>query len=177
MPTSALMVDPGVAAQSPKGYSDRELKEIAATVPAIYDRIKEGATEKDFLDMRLSADPKDRQMGETYAHLFRDAPSSNPLAAAYDGTDLVVDKGNHRVRAAREVGVPVLPVWVSASSEAQLDRVEHACARRIEREGASAYRDAHLAHEKTIAFERNGPRERWLGEVRERDWHTPERER
>ncbi len=177
VPTSALKVDPAISAQSPKGYSDRDLKEIAATVPAVYDQIADGMTEKDLLVLRSSADPEERQVGETYAQLFCDLPSSNPLAAGYDGTDLVVDKGNHRIRAAREIGVPVLPVWVSAPSEAQLDRVEDACARRIEREGASAYRDAHLAHEKTILFERNGSRGSALVESREWERHMPERER
>lgn len=177
VPTSALFVDPDVSSQSPKGYTPQQLQEIAATVPAIYDQIADGRTEQDFLDMRLSTDPKARAMGDTYNHLFRDSPSSAPLAASYDGTDLIVDKGNHRVRAAREIGVPVVPVWVHAPTEADLDRVENACNRRLEREGATTYRDAHTAHETRVAYERPAGRERMRGEHVERDWQFPERER
>lgn len=177
MPTSALQVSAEIAFESPKGYSQLELQEIAATVPAIYDRIADGWTGPQFLNLRLSHDQNERRLGDTYAALFRDAPSSQPLAAAYDGTDLVVDKGNHRIRAAQSIGVPVLPVWVSAPDVAQLDRVERACNRRIEREGAAAYRDAHIAHEVSAGYERPTSRERLLGEHLERDWQTPERER
>jgi hypothetical protein len=147
VPTSALWVDPAISPQSSKGYSDRELQEIAATVPSIYDLMDDGWTEQDFLDARLASDPKQRRLGETYAQLFSDSPSRSPLAASYNGADLVVDKGNHRIRAARSVGVPVVPVWVSAPSEQDLDRIDAACARRIEQEGAAQHRAGHMKHE------------------------------
>jgi len=175
VPTSALRVDSDIATQSPKGYTERDLQEIAATVPAIYDRIADGWTRGDFAAARWSQDPKEQQLGATYSHLFEVSPSSATLHASYDGTDLIVDKGNHRIRAARRIDVPVLPVWVSAPTETDLERVDQACALRIEREGATAYREAHLAHETTLQNERTvlgghgrGP------EGRERESRGPE---
>lgn len=152
VPTSALLTDPATGQTSPKGYSQQELREMAATVPAIYDRLGAGATAQDLVDLRQSPDPKDRQLAATYSQLFQDSPSSHPLRASYDGADLVVDNGNHRVNAARDIGVPVLPVWVSAPTEAELARVEDACNRRIDREGARAYAEAHQAHEHSLSW-------------------------
>ena len=146
VPTSALWVDPSVSAGSPKGYSERDLQEVVATVPAIYDRMADGWTEADFVSARASGDYRTRQLGDTYSRLFQDSPSSAPLAASYDGRDLVVDKGNHRIREAQKLGIPVLPVWVSAQTEAELDRVDGACARRAQREGTVPHRSAHASH-------------------------------
>ena len=160
VPTSALRVSPDIAEDSPKGYSKRELQEIAAAVPTVYDRIAGGSSEQDFLDLRSSADPQDRRVGDTYSKLFRASPPSAPLAAAFDGKDLVVEKGNHRIRAARAAGVPVLPVWVSAPTDADLSRFEGACASRIEREGSGAYRHAHAVHEAACGRERLSGQER-----------------
>jgi hypothetical protein len=160
VPTSALRVDAAVAAPSPKGYSERELREIAATVPAIYDRIADGWSPGDFAAARWSRDPQDQQVGQTYVTLFQTSPAGKSLAAVYDGMNLVVEKGNHRVRAARSIGVPVLPVWVSAPNTDDLDRVEVACARRIEREGSTTYREAHKLHESARQPRRQQLRER-----------------
>jgi hypothetical protein len=99
VPTSALRVDGLVGMQSPKGYSEQELQEIAATVPAIYDRMAGGWSPEDFEAARWSQNQRDRVLGETYAFLFRDTSSSDALSASYDGEELVVDRGNHRVRA------------------------------------------------------------------------------
>lgn len=175
VPTSALLVDADVAKDSSHGYSERDLQEIAATVPAVYDRIADGWLPSDFAKARFSQDPKQQQLGETYTKLFEDTPTSAPLAASYNGTDLVVDKGNHRVRAARSIDVPVLPVWVHAPTEADLDRVDNACARRIEREGATQYREAHELHESSREVERTVFRDRAREpEGRERDTSGPE---
>ncbi len=120
---------------------------MAANVPAVYERIEEGYSDREFLGLRFSLDPQERSMGDTYNHLFRVSPSSASFAAAYDGKDLVVVKGNHRIRAAQQVGVPVVPVWVRASSTEELNRVEAALDRRMEREGTGQYAHAHLCHE------------------------------
>ena len=45
VPTSALAVDHRVTA-SAKGYTDLDLREIAATVPALYDRMAAGTSER-----------------------------------------------------------------------------------------------------------------------------------
>jgi hypothetical protein len=177
VPTSTLRVDDSITTESPKAYTQSDLQEIAATVPAIYERIRDGRTPREFLDMRTSPDLNERALGETYAQLFRSTPSSNPLAATLDGNNLVVDKGNHRIRAAQALGVPVLPVWVSAASETQLDRVEGACNHLIEREGATADRDAHAAHETVPGHERGPSREGLRSEQLAREPKLPERER
>jgi hypothetical protein len=147
VPTSALRVDADVAAVSSKGYSQRELEKIAATIPAVYDRMGNGWVPADFIAARWSQYPQDQRVGQTYVKLFQDSAAGSSLTATYDGTDLVVGKGNHRVRAARSIGVPVLPVWVIARTGADLDRVESACGQRIEREGAAIYREAHKLHD------------------------------
>lgn len=177
VPTVVLRVDDTVAAESPKGYTQGDLQAIAATVPAIYDRIGDGSTGKDLLDMRKSSDPRERQLGETYAQLFRSTGSSNPLAASFNGTELLVDSGNHRIRAAQKLGVPVLPVWVSASSVEQLGRVEDACNRLIDNQGAGVYREVHDAHKTAIGYEQAPSRERFRSERVERLQTLPERER
>ena len=77
---------------------------MAANVPAVYERIAAGYSDREFLGLQFSLDPQERSMGDTYNHLFRVSPSSASFAAAYDGKDLVVVKGNHRIRAAQQVG-------------------------------------------------------------------------
>lgn len=143
VPTSALRIDHGIAPQSPKGYTDRELKEIAATVPAIYDCISHGWSEPDFTVAARSGDRNLRQLGVTFERLFADPPNEHRLEASFDGRDLVVDRGNHRVLAARRIEVPVLPVWVRTPTPQEGARVEADCARVIEDHGAGYYLDAH----------------------------------
>lgn len=134
VPTTALWVDPSIAPESPKGYTAQDLRHVVKTIPHVYDCIDAGALSADFQAMRTSGDPAERQIGETYALLFSDSPSRAPMTAHYDGTNLIVDNGNHRVRAAYDADIRVLPVWVSASTTAELDVVEQACARRRDRE-------------------------------------------
>lgn len=175
VPTSALRVDSAIASESPKGYSQRELQEIAATIPVVYDCISSGWSPADFAAARWSDDQRAHQLGETYAKLFSDGPGGAPLTASYDGTDLVVNKGNHRVRAARSIDVPVLPVWVSARSAAEIDRVAEACTRRIDREGSTEHRMAHELHGVNLLTERTVLREQARDpEGRERESHGPE---
>ena len=147
IPTSALKVDPGISSASSHGYTEQQLQEIAATVPAIYNCIDQGWSEADFNEAARSSDARDRQLGETFERLFGDANGSS-LLATFDGRDLVVQKGNHRVLAARSIDVPVLPVWVSAATHEDLDRVSEACGHRIQQEGGSAYLEAHHKLEK-----------------------------
>jgi hypothetical protein len=160
VPTSALKVDSDISPRSPKGYSARDLQEIAATVPAVYDRIAEGWQPVQFAAARWSADFRDQQLGETYCHLFQNSPASASLRADFDGRDLVVDKGNHRIVAARNIAVPVLPVWVTAHTEADLDRIEQVCSQRIDREGATLYRQAHEVNDRNAQPGRNTLSER-----------------
>lgn len=159
VPTSALAVDPDISVDSPKGYSERELQEIAACIPAVYERIGSGYRDADFQKMSQSTNPRERFMAKTFSTLFVDSDSSTPFRASYDGTDLIVDSGNHRIRSARSIDVPVVPVLVSAPSEVDLDTVERLCSRRIEREGAEEYLTAHEALEAERSHERRVTRE------------------
>jgi hypothetical protein len=175
MPTSALKVDGDLSPESPKGYSENDLQEIAATVPAVYDRIAAGWHPSEFAAARWSTDSRDQQLGETYCHLFQNLTASASLRADFDGRDLVVDKGNHRIVAARNIAVPVLPVWVTAHTEAGLDQIEQVCAQRIDREGATPYRQAHELNDRNSQLARTTPRERAGDqEGREREALGPE---
>ncbi|MDR1386517.1 MAG: hypothetical protein LBJ44_02795 [Propionibacteriaceae bacterium] len=136
VPTSALWVDPAVAADSSHGYSEARLRDIAAAVDQVNQRRAQGWTPDQFAAARQSDDPGLSRLGDTYARLCQ-SPSGEALRADWDGHDLKVDAGNHRVRAARAIGVSHLPVWVAAPTEAELDRVEQACARRRQREDPS----------------------------------------
>ena len=66
VPTSALRVDSDVSSSSPKGYTKEQLQEIAATVPAIYDRLNQGWTGSDFQAAAQSSDPRSQQLGKTF---------------------------------------------------------------------------------------------------------------
>ena len=146
-PASALYVDPSVAQASTKGYTHGEMREIAATIPAVYDRMGQGWSEGDFNAARWSADPKERQIGDTYHRLWQNTDVSQSLHAHYDGRALAVDSGNHRIRAAQEIGVPVVPVWVEASDQSELDRIEAACDQLSRDEGSLHYTQVHQQHE------------------------------
>jgi hypothetical protein len=165
VPTSALHVDPAISVQSPK-YSQQELREIAAAVPAVYDKIAQGWMPGDFAAAQWSQDPKEHQLGTTYNCLFNGS-TGQALSASYDGQNLIVDSGNHRILAARSIGVPVLPVQVSAHTDTALNQVEQACSRRIEKEGFSQYRDAHFKD----AQNRNARQQ--ISKERERELRTP----
>jgi hypothetical protein len=160
VPTSALKVDDDISSESPKGYTEHDLQKIAAAVPAVYDRVAAGWLPDEFAAARWSADSRDQQLGETYCHLFQDLPASGSLRADFDGRDLLVDKGNHRIAAARSIAVPVLPVWVTAQTDADLDRIERACSQRIDRERATPYRQAHELNDRNAQQLRSDSGER-----------------
>src|SRR6478752_4703258 len=100
-----LRVDLPEGSTSPKGYSDRELEDIAAQIPRVYDALLSGATPDQLLACRQSPDPRQRAMGETYAQLFGRVPGAQGLTADWDGGALVVASGNHRARAAARIGI------------------------------------------------------------------------
>lgn len=139
VPASMLHVDPSIAQQSPKGFSEQDLRRIALDVPEVYRRMGQGWQEADFARARQSADPQDRAIAETYDKLWRDSSVSQSLHAHADGQQLEVDAGNHRIRAAQSAGVPALPVNVHASSAPELSRAESMCEQRLALEGSSQY--------------------------------------
>jgi hypothetical protein len=120
VPSAALVVDADVARTSPKAGRG-EIEQWMRDVPKIYARLQAGATDADFHRMSTSpASPEERQLAETYRNLFSTSASAQPLRAELDGGQLRVVAGQHRVRAAQETGVPLLPVHVAAPDEAQL---------------------------------------------------------
>ncbi|HVY09530.1 MAG TPA: hypothetical protein VHB18_05235 [Mycobacteriales bacterium] len=123
VPVSRLQVDSSVAATSPKGYSDAELRQAMRDVPEIYAMLDRGVPPREILDLRGHSDPHLRSVGTTYGHLFGATPSSQVLAADVVNGQLEVTKGNHRIRAARQAGVEVLPVEVAAQTAEELDAV------------------------------------------------------
>lgn len=140
VPTSLLRVDPSIAQQSPKGYSHDDLRRIAATVPLVYDKMGQGWQEADFQRAKQSSDPQAKLLGQTYQTLWREPAMSQSLHAHPHQQFLDVDAGNHRIRAAREVGTAAVPVHVTAENNEQLNQAENACEERLRLEG-----NAHLS--------------------------------
>jgi hypothetical protein len=124
VPPSRLTVDPSINEQSPKGYSRRDLQEIAASIPAVYDELARGKSDADMVLARSSSDPREHGLGETYVKLFRDGSSASPIRAHLEGNRLVVDSGNHRVRSAQDIDIPAIPTIVRAPDEETLTHVE-----------------------------------------------------
>jgi hypothetical protein len=139
-------MSPGIVANSPK-YSQQELQKIAATVPMVYDRMAQGWSDGDFDAARQSADPTEQQIGRAYHMLWQNPAPSVSLHAHLEGNVLEIDSGNHRIQAAQQIGVPVVPVNVSAPTRQELDRIETSCQQQIRREGNVSYRQAQEMHE------------------------------
>jgi len=135
VPTSLLRVDPSIARQSPKGYSHDDLRRIASTVPLVYEKMGQGWTEADFQRARQSNDPQEKMLGQTYQTLWRDPAASQSLHAHPTQQSLEVDAGNHRVRAAQDVGTPAMPVYVTAENAQHLNLTESACEEQLRLEG------------------------------------------
>ena len=148
VPTSALRQD-GTLAASPKATRE-QMRSYVGPVPEVYERLQRGATEADFAAMRQSADPKERAVGDTYHHLFSPSGYDHRIEADYENGQLVVQRGRHRVEAAREAGLDYLPVHVRAPDERTLGAVTgqaerqveavHPGTREVQRELDAAYR-------------------------------------
>lgn len=127
VPTGQLRQDDQVA-PSPKATPE-QMRAYMAQVPAVYERLGAGARAEDFYRMRASPDPRTRAVGDAYHHLFSPAGADHRLEAEMvDGKGFVVTRGRHRVEAARELGLPYVPVHVRAPDEPSLD----AATRRLE---------------------------------------------
>ncbi len=123
VPPEDLSVDPDVAIESPKA-SNSDISRWMGNVPRIYEMLAQGATDVDFHRMATApTSPAERELGETYRHLFSDSPSAQPLRAELDAGHLTVRSGQHRVRAAQNAAVPLIPVHVAARDEATLVEV------------------------------------------------------
>jgi hypothetical protein len=109
---------------SPRGYSPHEFRLIARSIEDVYRRMDAGADPHELLALRESNDPRERRVGDAYLSVFRGSESSHPLRADVVDGRLIVDSGNHRIRAAQELRLCAVPVEVRARSQAELDRVE-----------------------------------------------------
>ena len=107
----------------PSAKATREqMRGYMRNVPVVYDRLRSGATEADFEAMRASADAQRREIGDAYYHLFSPSGYNHRIEADYiDGQGLVVQRGRHRVEAARELGINYLPVHIRAEDQQTLN--------------------------------------------------------
>jgi hypothetical protein len=120
VPIGQLQQDDSVT-PSPKA-TDTQMRAYMAEVPAVYEKLAAGATAADFQKMRTGSDARTRAVGDTYHHLFSPAGIDHRIEAdQIEGRGLVVTRGRHRVEAARELGLPYLPVHVRAADDRILD--------------------------------------------------------
>lgn len=131
VPTSELRQDGSL---DPSAKATREqIRGYMRNVPAVYSRLRSGAAEAGFEAMRTGADPQELEIGDTYYHLFSSRGYEHRIEADYiDGQGLVVQRGRHRVEAARELGVGYLPVHVRAADQRTLDEVAGRAEERVE---------------------------------------------
>src|SRR5438105_8200834 len=102
-------------------------------VPAVYGRVRSGATEADFEAMRASAHRQERDIGDAYYHLFSPRGYDHRIETDYiDGQELVVQRDRHRVEAAREIGVGYFPVHIRAADQQTLTMVAGRAEERVE---------------------------------------------
>lgn len=128
VPVWRLQNDPALG-PSPKGYGRDEMREWMRCVPELYRLRAQGYGPNEFARMRTQPrNARERLLGETHASVF-EASSVAPLRADLTGDALRVQAGRHRVQAARDAGVPVLPVSVAAPDEARLCQLERECER------------------------------------------------
>jgi hypothetical protein len=122
-------------ADSPRGYSRAELLDVARAIDDARRRLDRGTSPDDLLALRRSVLREERLAGEAYAAVFRGSNSTHPLRADLVGGRLIVDAGNHRIRAAQELGIRAVPVEVRARDTRALDRIEAASRLRIRQAG------------------------------------------
>ncbi|MGV1004574.1 MAG: hypothetical protein ACOYEV_07365 [Candidatus Nanopelagicales bacterium] len=120
VPTGQLKQDDQVR-PSPKASAD-QMRAYMAQVPAVYEKLQAGTDATGFQQMRASRNAQTRAVGEAYHHLFSPAGIDHRIEAeVIEGEGLVVTRGRHRVEAARELGLPYLPVHVRATDDRTLD--------------------------------------------------------
>jgi hypothetical protein len=105
---------------SVKGYPHDEVVRWMRQVPAIYRQIGTGKHATTYLAERDAPDPETQVRARTAVQLLEDSPSSRPLLATLQDGRLAVTDGHHRIAAARDAGVPVIPVQVSARTDGEI---------------------------------------------------------
>lgn len=130
VPTRMLEQDdaPSRSAKS----TEEQLRGFVAPVPLIYEKLRAGATEVDFARMRRSQDSDERAAGDAYHYLFSPLGRDGRIEAEWQDGRLVVQRGRHRVEAARVLGVEVLPVHVRAQDERRMSEATDRPERQVE---------------------------------------------
>ena len=120
VPTGRLQQDEQVMPSAKA--TPEQMRAYMAQVPTVYDKLGAGARADDFRQMRASRDPQTRAVGDAYHHLFSPDGADHRLEAeVVEGKGLVVTRGRHRVEAARDIGLPYVPVHVRAPDDRTLD--------------------------------------------------------
>ena len=120
-----------------------QLESYARNVTEIYRRLAAGLTPKELETIRLTgASPEERELGETFHQLFSEDGRDGRIEAEFVNGHLIVQRGRHRVLAAQNGGVPILPVHVRAQDETTM----RALSARIEREVAKSNPEALTQH-------------------------------
>ena len=187
VPVEWLELDPATSS-GPGHYSPEQYRLFMEHVPEIHRRLLAGQTDQEFHHMmEVPANQEEREIGETYRNLFTDSASAEPLRATFvDGQGLVVDKGQHRVIASRELQLPSVPVQVQTSDPGTFYRIRAAAEEQLARTSpdqahlVDIYReyDKHLVPDRSpipSPERRLGPER--LEVVRERGWSPTELER
>lgn len=128
---------------SPKATPE-QLRAIMRNVPEIYNRLASGLTPTDFQRMGTSPlNQREQEIAETYKHLYSTSNHAERLEAEFvDGQGIIVTKGRHRVDAARQIGLPYVPVHLRARDQETLARLSS----RMEAEVSSMQPTAVDAH-------------------------------
>lgn len=131
--------------------SDAELREYARNLRDINQLVEAGLTREDFESMQRAAlNPHEESIAQSYQHFFIQRPTSQHIEADYiEGRGLVVTRGRHRVNAAREMGVAVVPVVVRCEREADAEKIQ-----RVLTEDLGAQHPRLEAHYRHIQRER-----------------------
>jgi hypothetical protein len=133
--------------------TEAQLASYARNVTEIYRKLAAGLTPEELEGMRLTgASPQERELGETFHQLFSEGGRDGRIEAEYVDGHLIVQRGRHRVLAAQEGGVPVLPVHVLAHDETTMS----ALSARIEREVAESSPEA-LAQHRALGRKHDAP--------------------
>jgi hypothetical protein len=122
VPTGYLRPDGSIRASAKA--SPGQIRDYMASLPAVYQQLCDGAGPAQFEAMRSSPDPQLRSVGDAYYHLFSQAGIDHRIEADYlTGSELVVTRGRHRVEAAKQLGLPYLPVHVRAPDDRTMDAI------------------------------------------------------
>jgi ParB-like nuclease domain len=158
IPVAAGLLQTNLAelGDSPRGYSRQQLRDMANAIEDVNARVERGASAEELMRLRTSPRDDERRAGEAFVAVFRGRESAHPLRAHFVDGQLLVDAGNHRIRAAQEAGDRPLPVTVRARTDREIDLVESHSRAAI---GIERYDRLKVVHER-VRGDRDTRRER-----------------